>query len=97
MVEYDGSGTPMWRSFNSTADLRHFNSIRDNIDLNDMNTARNELEKKSAGFDFTAEDRVPDNEFNEVLWKGIKGLNVKVPPPRRAAFVKSHESEEEKD
>ncbi|MFI5156153.1 MAG: alkaline phosphatase family protein [Chitinophagales bacterium] len=97
MSQYDASATPMWRCFKSDADLSTFHSLPANIDLNDMNTASNELERKSAGFDFTAEDRVPDNEFNEVLWKGIKGMNAKVPPPRRAAFVKSHEFEEDKD
>jgi len=97
MSQYDAAATPLWRSFSSMPDLSPFHSLPANIDLNDMNMAVNEWERKSEKFDFTAEDRVPDNEFNEVLWKGIKGLNAKVPPPRRAAFVNSHESGDDKD
>ena len=97
MSQYDAAATPLWRSFSSMPDLSPFHSLPANIDLNDMNMAVNEWERKSEKFDFTAEDRVPDNEYNEVLWKGIKGLNAKVPPPRRAAFVNSHESGDDKD
>jgi len=56
--------------------------------LQKKNTAVNELSKKSAAFNFTKEDEVNDAEFNEVLWKGIKGMNSIVPSPKRAAFVK---------
>ncbi len=34
----------------------------------------NELSQKSETFNFLKEDSVPDDEFNEVLWKGIKGI-----------------------
>jgi hypothetical protein len=33
-------------------------------------------------------DAVPEREFNEVLWKSIKGLTSEMPAPVRAAFVK---------
>jgi hypothetical protein len=46
------------------------------------------MARKSAGLDFAKEDRIPDNEFNEILWKGIKGMDAKVPAPNRAAFVR---------
>ena len=48
----------------------------------------NELAERSANFDFTKEDRVPDMEFSEVIWKGVKGLHAVMPAPKRAAFVK---------
>ena len=89
MSQYDAAATPMWRSFSATPDLTVFNSLPANIDLTEKNTAWNELAKKSASFDFTKEDKVPEDLFNEVLWKGIKGMDAIVPAPRRAAFVKS--------
>jgi hypothetical protein len=89
MSQYDAAAKPMWNCFSATADLTSFNSLPSNIDFNEKNTAWNELAKKSAGFDFTKEDRVPDDLFNEVLWKGIKGMDAIVPAPRRAAFVKT--------
>jgi len=89
MSQYDAAAKPMWNCFSATADLTSFTSLPANIDFNEKNTAWNELAKKSAGFDFTKEDRVPDDLFNEVLWKGIKGINAIVPAPKRAAFVKT--------
>jgi DNA-binding beta-propeller fold protein YncE len=87
MSQYDAAATPMWRCFTVSPDKTPFQSLPAMVDLTEKNIAWNELARKSAGFDFSKEDRVPDREFNEVLWKGIKGLNSPVPAPRRAAFV----------
>jgi YVTN family beta-propeller protein len=97
MSQYDAAATPMWRCFSATPDLTAFASLPANIDLTEKNTAWNELAKKSAGFDFTREDRVPDDLFNEVLWKGIKGVDAIVPAPKRAAFVKSAKLKDDDD
>jgi len=48
-------------------------------------------------FDLTKEDAVPDLEFNIVLWHAVKGEQIAFPGPRRAAFVKLKEGEEEED
>ncbi|MBS1916476.1 MAG: bifunctional YncE family protein/alkaline phosphatase family protein [Bacteroidetes bacterium] len=88
MSQYDAAATPMWRCFSATPDLQTFTSLPANIDLTEKNIAWNELARKSAQFDFTKEDKVPEDQFNEVLWKGIKGMNYIVPAPKRAAFVK---------
>ena len=89
MTQYDAAATPMWRCFSTTANLEPFHALPANIDLTEKNVAWNEWAKKSAGLDFTKEDRIPDNLFNEILWKGIKGLNAPLPAPSRAAFVKA--------
>jgi len=88
MSQYDAAATPMWNSFSATADLAPFKALPANVDLTQKNVAWNEWAKKSAGLDFAREDRVPDNLFNEILWKGVKGENVPLPAPSRAAFVK---------
>lgn len=89
MSQYDAAATPLWRSFAKTADSNRFSAIRPNIDLNEKNNESGELAKKSAAFNFTREDLVPEDQFNEVLWKSIKGIKATVPPPRRAAFVRT--------
>ena len=93
MSQYDAAAEPMWRCFSATPNLNPFISLPNNIDLTEKNIAWNELAEKSARFDFTKEDRVPDLLFNEVLWKAIKGLNSEVPAPKRAAFVKTRETD----
>jgi YVTN family beta-propeller protein len=92
MSQYDAAATPLWRCFTSIPDETSFVSVPSNIDLNDRNLANNKLSKKSETFDFTKEDAINDDEFNEVLWKGIKGMNSEVPSPRRAAFLKANPS-----
>lgn len=96
MSQYDAAATPMWRSFNKKADLSHFNSIPAKIDLNEKNIKMNALAKKSMGFDFTKEDRVNDLEFSEVIWKAVKGENSVMPAPRRSAFVRVVDKDDEK-
>jgi 40-residue YVTN family beta-propeller repeat len=88
MSQYDAAAEPMWRCFTEKPDLTSFVSVPNNIDLREKNTAVNALSKKSEKFDFSKEDRVPDMEFTEVIWKGIKGVNSVVPSPTRSAFLK---------
>jgi hypothetical protein len=70
-------------------DLAPFQALPANINLGEKNMAVNAWSRKSAGLDLTREDRVPDNLFNEILWKGIKGDHAVLPVPSRAAFVRA--------
>ncbi|PWU02022.1 MAG: hypothetical protein C5B52_06205 [Bacteroidetes bacterium] len=97
MSQYDAAATPMWRCFNSTPDLTGYDHLPPGVNLDERNMAVNELSEKSAGFDLTKEDKVPDLLFNEVLWYAIKGPGVKFPTPKRGAFIKHHQVEEDDD
>ena len=67
------------------------------IDINAKNTVENAWQRKSETFDFSKEDRVPDLEFTEVIWKAVKGENAVVPPPKRAAFLNLNKKQNEDD
>ena len=98
MTQYDAAAEPMWRCFSSTADMTPFISVAAQTDITEKNTAINEWQRRSELFDLTKEDKVPDLEFNIVLWHGIKGDHVPFPGPRRAAFFQlKKEQEEEED
>ena len=88
MSQYDAGATPLWRSFTATPDYTSFKSLPSNINLSDKNLVWNQLSQKSATFDFTKEDKVPDLEFSDLIWRAVKGLNTTMPAPKRAAFVK---------
>ncbi len=94
MSQYDAAATPLWHCFTAIPDYSVFNSLPSNVNLNDKNTVVNKLSKKSAAFNFSKEDAIPDGEFNEVLWKGIKGINCVMPSPKRAAFLKLREDKD---
>ncbi|WP_298411934.1 bifunctional YncE family protein/alkaline phosphatase family protein [Hydrotalea sp.] len=97
MSQYDAAATPMWRSFTHQPNFSTYRHIPANVDLNEINLQKNRLSKLSKYFDFTKEDRVPEDIFNEVLWKGIKGMDAKVPKPMRAAFVLVPNSDKKED
>lgn len=96
MSQYDAAATPLWRCFTAKPDLSPFTALPATTDITEKNTAVNWLSEKSATFDLTKEDRVPDNEFSEVIWKGVKGLHSAMPAPKRAAFL-TLRKENEKD
>lgn len=96
MTQYDAAAEPMWRCFSSTLNLTPFTSVPAQIDITQRNMAMNEWQRRSEKFNFTKEDAVPDMEFNLVLWHGIKGDDVPLPAPRRAAFVRTREEQSDR-
>lgn len=88
MTQYDAPAIPLWRSMNNTPGHPPFESKPCMVDLNEKNTALNQWQQKSEKFDFTSEDRVNDADFNEVIWKAVKGVDSPCPPAVRAAFFR---------
>jgi YVTN family beta-propeller protein len=86
MTQYDAAALPLWRCFDNKALPFNFTAIKPMIDMHELNTARNDWQKRSEQFNFVVEDSNNDFEFNKVLWHGLKG-NVPYPAPRRAAFI----------
>jgi YVTN family beta-propeller protein len=95
MSQYDAAATPMYRCFTSTPDFTPYKSIEPQTNINERNVADNELSRRSKYFNLAQLDAVPEREFNDVLWKSIKGLNSEMPAPVRAAFVKMSEVEDD--
>jgi YVTN family beta-propeller protein len=91
MSQQNAAATPMWRCFTNTMDLTPYKARGANVNLDDRNAVVNDLQRRSENFDMSQEDRVPDLEFNEVLWKAIKGEDSEMPAPRRAAFLKAED------
>jgi YVTN family beta-propeller protein len=88
MSQYDAAALPMWRCFTPVADLNRFVAVPARVNLNDVNTKETASAQKSKTFDFSKEDRVPDLEFSQVIWKAVKGESSEMPAPRRSAFVR---------
>lgn len=77
----------MFRCFDNVATHPPFTQRPESVDLNDINEVNNKWAKLSETFDFSKEDRVPDNEFNKVIWAAVKGETSPCPAPKHAAFV----------
>jgi DNA-binding beta-propeller fold protein YncE len=97
MSQYDASATPLWRCFDNTPDHPVFNAQPCKWNLDEKNMTESAWQKKSEKFDLTQEDRINDNDFNEVIWKAVKGLDSTCPPSVRAAFFMQNEIGDEDD
>ncbi|WP_276503180.1 bifunctional YncE family protein/alkaline phosphatase family protein [Terrimonas pollutisoli] len=95
MSQYDAAAEPMWRCFTPTPDLSPFQSVAVNVDLNEKNTKNTAGARLSETFDFSKEDRIPDLVFSEVIWKAVKGEDSVMPAPRRSAFIKMVEDDDD--
>jgi len=86
MSQYDAPAVPLWRSMNNTPDHPSFKVRPCLVDLNEKNLAENKWQRKSELFDFTKEDMASDADFNEVIWKAVKGIDSPCPPVVHSAF-----------
>lgn len=96
MSQQDAAATPMWRCFSAKADLTPYRALYPGVPLDDRNAWVEPLSRISGSWNLAVEDKVPEREFNEVLWKAVKGLNSEMPPPRRAAWLQTDAEEEDK-
>jgi len=97
MSQYDAAATPLWECFTPIPDLSPYTAREANVNLEERNTAWNESARRSAAFDLAHEDRAPDLDLNEVVWKAIHGEQAVMPAPRRSAFVKLRAEDDEEE
>jgi hypothetical protein len=87
MSQYDAAATPMWRCFADSAKHKAFTVKEEKVNLKELSMVKNKWSNMSDEFDFTAEDRAPDQELNKVIWVSVKGENIPMPAPKHAAFI----------
>jgi YVTN family beta-propeller protein len=88
MTQYDAAATPMCNSFMSSRDLKPYTALPPNIDIEEKNMASAYGSERSGELNLAEEDAVPDVEFNEIIWKAIRGADSEMPAPVRSAFVR---------
>ena len=97
MSQYDAAATPMFNSFQAKPDLRPYQFLPVNVDLNERNGRTawgSDLSKK---MNFAKEDAADDLLLNEVIWHSLRGADSPMPAPVRAAFVFAHDKEDDDD
>jgi phospholipase C len=97
MSQYDAAANTLWKCFNKTANHKAFTIRPNQWDLNEKNTAHTAMQRKSESFNFKKEDSINDHDFNEVLWKGLKGEMAILPAPKRAAFLQVKQTKDNDD
>ncbi len=97
MSQYVAAANTLWKCFDKTASHKGFVAKPNQWDLNEKNTAINAMQRKSEAFNFKKEDSINEHDFNEVLWKGLKGEMAIVPAPKRAAFLQIKQTKDKDD
>jgi hypothetical protein len=87
MTQYDAAATPMFNSFQTTADLRPYNFEKARIDLLAKNEKGNPGAKKSAMLDWSDLDKADPDKLNEILWAYFKPGTPMPAPVRSMIFV----------
>lgn len=95
MSQYDAAAEPLWRCFDTLSNHPAFHLRPAQTDLFEKNTTFNEWQRKSEEFNFTREDRAPDQELNEVIWVACHGTSKPCPPPVHAAFIKINDPDDD--
>jgi len=97
MSQYDASATPMFASFSFSPDITPFVARKNVIDLQEKNALGAYGQERMEAFNLSREDQVPDNEFNEIIWKSVKGAASEMPAPVHSTFIITGDRDDDDD
>jgi YVTN family beta-propeller protein len=95
MTQFDASASPMYASFTEIPDFTPYTHRSANINLKEMNPDNAYGQLRSEEMNLSIEDAIPDVEFNEIIWKSIRGADSEMPAPVRSAFVRVGDSDDD--
>ncbi len=95
MSQYAAAATPMFNAFQPTPDLRPYQALPANVDLD----ARNSQHAWGGRIkmNFARQDAVDDLLLGEVVWRSVRGPDSPMPAPVHAGFVFEHRGEKDED
>lgn len=95
MSQYDAAATSLYACFDKKPNLQVYTTAPYRVSLNQINPSRGKLSQLSRNLPLQKMDQVPDLLFSEIVWKAVRGEHSVMPAPRRGAFIKAREEEEE--
>src|SRR5439155_17034347 len=72
-------------SFQPSPDTTAYTAEKPRVPLNERNPKEAATAARSGRMDFSQEDRIDDDELNDILWSAIRGKSTP-PPPTRSYF-----------
>jgi len=86
LSKYDYFSRSLADVFAAKPDLKPYDAIKPEANMEEMNPAKTAAARMSEGLDFSGPDRIDDARFNEILWTMLKG-DRPMPAPRSKAAV----------
>ena len=93
--QFAAAATPMFNTFQAVPDLRPYQALSANVDLEERNGAH--AWDGQLKMNFAREDAVDDLLLNEVIWRSVRVPDSPMPAPVRAALVFEHRGEKDED
>jgi hypothetical protein len=87
MTQFDAGARPMHAAFKATPDPAPYTAEKPRVALDERNSAASPAADRSARIDFSEEDRIDDNELNDILWLAVRGTPAP-PVPTRSYFAR---------
>jgi YVTN family beta-propeller protein len=88
MTQYDSAAVPMWAAFQRRPDARPYSARASNVDIDQKNLASAYGSAESRDMLLEVADSADDREYNEIIWKAIRGASSPVPPRKVSSFVR---------
>ncbi|HKS24778.1 MAG TPA: bifunctional YncE family protein/alkaline phosphatase family protein [Thermoanaerobaculia bacterium] len=86
LSKYDYFSRSLADVFVAKPDLRPYDALKPEANMEEMNPAKTAAARMSEGLDLSGPDRIDDARFNEILWTMIKG-DQPMPAPQAKAAV----------
>jgi hypothetical protein len=86
MTHFDAGARPMHAAFQAMPDLAPYTAEKPRVPLDQRNPAASPTAARSLRLDFSEEDRIDDNELNDILWLAVRGSPA--PAPTRSYFTR---------
>ena len=87
LSQYDHFGRPLRELFTAEPDLSPYEALVPAVPLTETNAANGPAAKESALLDLRSPDASPDELFNRILWRTLKGDAVAMPARRRLSLL----------
>ncbi len=97
MTQYDFAARPLNAALSNLADLTPYTARKPLVNMNAVNSSKAYGSARCEELNLSVEDAIPDIEFNEIIWKAVKGSNSEMPAPVRSAFVRVRETDLDDD
>jgi YVTN family beta-propeller protein len=88
MTQFDAASPPMTSVFQANPNLAPYTAAPPRIALDLRNPEQSATAARSRRMNFEEEDRVDDDELNDILWVAIKGEDAPKPVPVRSYFAR---------
>jgi hypothetical protein len=95
MSQYDAAATPMYNAFQTTPVATPFTGLPARVPLDERNDWSSPGAAASLRMNLKEADLAPDLELNQIIWKSVRGADSVMPPPRRTAFVRPIEGDDD--